>query len=120
MLFRGRRLKRGSLSLYRAPCAAAVGRVAFIAAGGFRSAVMRNRVRRRLREVFRTHRAAFPQNQDLILRGDAGSAALEFAEFRSEILNLAAAAQRGQSLTTEGTVPAEKRDSPGQDAVENP
>ena len=92
VLFRGRRLKQGPLSLYLAPGAEAVGRVAFIATGRFRSAVMRNRVRRRLREVFRTSRAAFPQNQDLILRGDAGAAALEFAEFRSEILSLAALA----------------------------
>jgi ribonuclease P protein component len=93
VLFRGRRTKRGALSLYCAASESGRPRVAFVASGRFRTAVARNRVRRRLREVFRATPGGFPCGQDMILRADPGALALTFSQFRAEVLNLAAAAR---------------------------
>ena len=88
VLFRGRRLKRGPVGLYFAPNPEGNKRAAFIATGRFRTAVARNRVRRRLREIFRTNQQCFPAGFDFILRGEPPVAELEFSALKDEILRL--------------------------------
>lgn len=97
VLFRGRHLKGDAVSLYYAVNSAAgpdqAGRrAAFITAGKFRTAPARNRVKRRLREIFRTNLESFPDGADLILRGEPQAAALPFGTLRGELLKLAARA----------------------------
>lgn len=53
------------------------------------SAVGRNLVRRRLREIYRRNRSHFPEGYDYILQAGPGSAALSFADLRSQALHLA-------------------------------
>jgi ribonuclease P protein component len=52
-------------------------------------AVQRNRVRRRLREIFRAHRATFPAGLWLVVTAKPGAAEVEFAALREEWLRLA-------------------------------
>jgi ribonuclease P protein component len=89
VLFRGKRLKQAPVAIYYAPNPDSGRRAAFIAAGRFRNAVARNRVRRRLREIFRINQDQFASGFDFILRGDPPAAELEFSALRSTILDLA-------------------------------
>ena len=89
VLFRGRRLKDGPVSLYYAAGPAGGRAVAFITAGKFRTNVLRNRVKRRLREVYRTNKDHFPLGFDFILRGDTAAVELSFAVLSERIMKLA-------------------------------
>jgi len=89
VLFRGRRLKDGAVGIYYAPRRSARRRVAFITAGKFRTNVARNRVKRCLREIYRTHQAEFPAEFDFILRGEFEAVNLEFDVMRDLLLGLA-------------------------------
>ena len=90
VLFRGKRLQNGALRVYYAPAAEPGSRrAAFITSGKFPSAVIRNRVRRRLREIFRTSKEQFPLNHDFILRADRTVADIEFAALKETVVGLA-------------------------------
>ena len=56
VLYRGKRVQAGSTRVYFAPAEAGTRRATFITAGKFPNAVTRNRVRRRLREIYRNSR----------------------------------------------------------------
>ena len=49
-------------------------------------AVARNRLKRRLREIFRTHRHRFPDRTDVVIVALGGSALLGFDEVRTQVL----------------------------------
>ena len=51
-------------------------------------AVLRNRVKRRLREVFRRHRAAIPAGWDIVLNPREAVAKVQFPRLVREILRL--------------------------------
>jgi ribonuclease P protein component len=51
-------------------------------------AVLRNRVKRRLREVFRMNRTALPGGWDIVLNPSAQVAAIPFPQLKEEILRL--------------------------------
>ncbi len=73
------------------------------------NAVGRNRVRRALRELFRTHREHFPDRTDVVVIAREGAAALATAVIREEIL--AALARRkggGQSTARAPRPPADR------------
>ena len=99
VLFRGRRLKDGPVALYYAPHPAPgsrpqassrnPARVAFITAGKFRTNVLRNRVKRRLREIYRTNKSRFPTGLDFILRGDAAGSGMASSLLQERIVGLA-------------------------------
>jgi ribonuclease P protein component len=89
VLFRGRRLKDGPVGLYYTPGPAGARLVAFITAGKFRTNVLRNRTKRRLREIYRTDKDRFPLGFSFVLRGDTAASQLPFAELRERILKLA-------------------------------
>lgn len=52
------------------------------------NAVFRNRLKRRLREVFRLHRAAIPGGWDIVLNPRQAVAKVEFTVLEREILKL--------------------------------
>jgi len=88
LLFRSRRLKAGTVSLYHARNSEGRRRAGFIATGKFRTNVARNRIKRRLREIYRTNRDRFPDGLDFLLRGDQVAAEMEFAALRDTLLKL--------------------------------
>jgi ribonuclease P protein component len=88
LLFRSRRLKAGSVSLYYARNPGGRRRAGFIATGKFPTNVARNRIKRRLREIYRTNRDYFPDGLDFLLRGDRVAAEMEFAALRTALLGL--------------------------------
>lgn len=52
------------------------------------SAVTRNRIRRRLREVFRLHRTAIPAGWDVVLNPRSSVATIPFLQLEKELLHL--------------------------------
>ncbi len=53
------------------------------------NAVHRNRIRRRLREIFRKHRDRFPEGLDLVLIATTRASTADFDSLRSACLGLA-------------------------------
>jgi ribonuclease P protein component len=53
-------------------------------------AVVRNRVKRRVREWFRTHRASFPKGKDCVLVARPAAAAASSADLGHELASLLA------------------------------
>jgi ribonuclease P protein component len=56
-------------------------RVGFTVSSKVGNAVVRNKVRRRLRELFRTRRAALPKGLDMVLIARASAAKAEWPDF---------------------------------------
>lgn len=59
------------------------------------NAVVRNRVKRRIREWFRADRSALGAGVDLVVIGRAAAAELPSGEFRGELARLSSTAVRG-------------------------
>ena len=89
VLFHGKQLRASPVVLYYAPSRAGSRRIAFITSGRFQTNVTRNRVKRRLRELFRTNKGSFQPGFDFILRGTPEVADIEFAALRETVLKLA-------------------------------
>jgi ribonuclease P protein component len=90
VLFRGHRLQAGAVRVYYGPADEPGNRKAgFITAGRFSSAVARNRVRRLLREIYRTNRKRFPAGCDVLLRADRTAAEIGYGELKETLLGLA-------------------------------
>lgn len=51
-------------------------------------AVLRNRLKRRLREIFRLNRSDIPGGWDIVLNPRGGAARVSFNELRQEILQI--------------------------------
>ncbi len=96
----GRRYHCGGFVLWIAPRPApdeggrpiAAGpRVGFVASrAAVGNAVMRNRAKRRLREVFRHHQALIPDGFDLIMTGRRSLNRLEYAQIERDFLKVCA------------------------------
>lgn len=54
------------------------------------NAVIRNRVKRRLREIFRRNKSAFPKGTDLVIIARQNAAEATWEELQKEVLALAA------------------------------
>jgi ribonuclease P protein component len=88
VFLKGRKVSTGPITLHFSPNPESVGHVAFVTSGKFPSNVARNRVRRRLRELYRTHRDVFPSGIDIVLRGARPVANIPFAALREQVLKL--------------------------------
>ena len=51
-------------------------------------AIARNRLKRRVREIFRNHKESFPKGRDVIVHLLAGADGLEYVEMEQQILEL--------------------------------
>jgi ribonuclease P protein component len=89
VLYRGKRVQAGSTRVYFAPAESGARRATFITAGKLPNAVARNRIRRRLREIYRTSRDRFAPGYDYILRADRSAADIEFAALKETVIGLA-------------------------------
>ncbi len=60
-------------------------RVAFLLPRGVGNAVERNRLKRRLREIYRRNKGWFPAGQDCIIQPTVSAGRLTFAELREQV-----------------------------------
>ncbi len=64
-------------------------RVAFIITSRIKGAVVRNRLKRRLREIFRRHKDWFPTGFDYLFIVPAAAAEMDFARLQEDMKTLA-------------------------------
>lgn len=64
-------------------------RVAFIITSQIKGAVVRNRLKRRLREIFRRHKDWFPTGFDYLFIAPAAAAEMDFARLQEDMKTLA-------------------------------
>lgn len=65
-----------------------------------RSAVDRNRLKRRLRELVRVHLLPRPLSMDVVIWAQRGAYQLDFSELQVALLSLAARMEEGAQLAT--------------------
>ncbi len=63
-------------------------RIAFLLARGIKPAVRRNRLKRRLREIYRRHRDWFPEGYDYILHATPAAASMSYTQLLQQIQSL--------------------------------
>lgn len=74
--------------LYGLPNGRAVSRFGLVVGRGVGSAVARNRVRRRLREICRRHRHAFREGYDYVVVARQGARDEDFRSLEAELLRV--------------------------------
>jgi ribonuclease P protein component len=93
------------------------------------NAVVRNRLKRRLREIFRAHQQLFPGDADLVVTLQPKAANATFADLEKQFLAAARRFGFGAGTKTTGSAPSaegtdkrmdEKRASPSQATRANP
>lgn len=89
----GRRVYTKSFVILLRPNAEGGQRLGLTVSQKVGGAVRRNRVKRLLREVFRTERALFPARSDIVVIAKSGCSVDSFAEVRAEIDQAGAALQ---------------------------
>jgi ribonuclease P protein component len=82
----GRRRRTGHFIVSLSPGPEPHSRLGLVVSRRVGGAVQRNRLKRRLREVFRTNLERFPAATDVVVIAMAGAPALSYAEIRTEIL----------------------------------
>ena len=88
VLSRGHRVSCAELQLVGARAEGAATRLGLAVSRRVGRAVARNRLKRRLREIFRIHYRELPEGVDLVVIARPGAAELELAELRSRFLEL--------------------------------
>ena len=91
---RGQRLSSGRVFVFMASHRSSVSRFGFTVSKKVGGAVVRNRVRRRLKEIVRTHRNAFPAQHCYVIVARPEAAIAEFDGLKADLLALAEQAQR--------------------------
>jgi len=86
---RGRRLDGNMLLLFVARDRARGQRFGFTVSRKVGKAVIRNRVRRRLRELVRTHSDTFPRGFHYVVIARPGAAEADFPALKDDLLRLA-------------------------------
>ena len=82
---RGRRVATDNAVIYRLSGSSAEVRFGFIVAKSVGNAVVRNRVRRRLKSIGHAHLEALPDKTDIVIRALPGSASASWSTLNSEI-----------------------------------
>ncbi|WP_111650963.1 ribonuclease P protein component [Actinoplanes lutulentus] len=93
----GRRAGRGTLVVHlliEEPAFASTARAGFVVSKAVGNAVIRNKVRRRLRELVRSHLAELPEGAFLVVRALPPSAEAAYATLASDLEGAIAAARR--------------------------
>jgi len=87
---RGKRADSGLFSLHYREREQPVprSRIAFLLNSKIRGAVVRNRLKRRLREIFRRNKKWFPPNFDYIIQVKSGAEELDFKQLWDQIRTL--------------------------------
>lgn len=81
---RGLRAAGPSLVLFAAPNGLPWSRLGITVSRKFGGAVARNRMKRRIREIFRTHRNALPSGLDLVVNVRPGAGAVPYSRLEGE------------------------------------
>ncbi|PYV11712.1 MAG: ribonuclease P protein component [Acidobacteria bacterium] len=109
---KGQRRSAPLCSVFFLPNGMRVSRLGITASGRLGGAVVRNRVKRRLREVFRLNRANIPGGWDVVLNPREAVAKVPFLKLTEQVLKLFPAAPppagtspRGGRLGGEGAKP---------------
>ena len=92
----GRRVGRGTVVVHlliEEPASAPEARAGFVVSKAVGNAVVRNRVRRRLRHLVRPHLAALPAGAQLVGRALPASASASFATLEADLASALTAAQ---------------------------
>ncbi|MEM7165922.1 MAG: ribonuclease P protein component [Planctomycetota bacterium] len=95
----GRRARSSHMHVVAAPNDLDIARLGLAVSRRVGNAVVRNRVKRRIREIFRRNRAALPV-ADLVVIPFASFAQLDFAAMRTELLRLAERAAASVAKTS--------------------
>ncbi|WP_433827849.1 ribonuclease P protein component [Actinoplanes sp. CA-015351] len=93
----GRRAGRGTLVVHlliEEPAFASTARAGFVVSKAVGNAVTRNKVRRRLRHLVRSHLAELPEGASLVVRALPPSAEAEYATLASDLEGAIATARR--------------------------
>ena len=92
----GRRAGRGTVVVHyflEEPAQASTARAGFVVSKAVGNAVVRNRVRRRLRELVRPHLSGLPAGASLVVRALPPAASASFETLRADLAAALAAAQ---------------------------
>ena len=78
---------RPCLVVYRRPNGGGDNRLGFTVGSKVGKAVTRNRVRRRLREIYRLHEGSFAVGQDIVVVARARAATVAYSRLEEELLS---------------------------------
>lgn len=93
---RGQRINAGRVFVFMAAHRATDSRFGFTVSKKVGGAVVRNRVRRRLKEIVRLNRHAFPERHCFVIIARPEAAQADFDSLRHDLLSVAEQAQRKQ------------------------
>lgn len=91
---RGARAGRPTLVVHCLPVGGASTRVGFVVSRAVGGAVVRNRVRRRLRGVVVEHRSALPQGMDVVVRALPAAADADYPDLAEALISALRTASR--------------------------
>jgi ribonuclease P protein component len=90
----GKRLRNACFTVYAYHRGQAETRLGLAVGKTVGTAVIRNRVKRRLRELFRRHKALLPAGYDLFVRAAPASAAVQYRELENAWFEMMAAVRQ--------------------------